>query len=218
MILQDMLLMQHQKLITENGNINVQDLVVTIGRHIRAFELILERNMSLSEYQQIPTTYRPQTQDLEQAEQWLDAAKRAMSIIGTQMVPGPYREKHISRVFSSLNRIRPIVNRLRKQLAQATSGSVSTEDEELFNSELDSLFTDMENAYDSYDDEFDDLDPISDPSIPVGSNNSSLSWEDEERVIRHAKRMARECNDKPAYTRKYVGESVLPKFLQYLQE
>ena len=49
---------------------------------------------------------------LVRANAKLDAAQRALAIVNT-LKPGPFKTKHRSRVFGSLNRIRAEVRRAR---------------------------------------------------------------------------------------------------------
>ncbi len=67
-----------------------------------------------------PATYKPQTDDINKAIDWLLAARRGIGMLSKKdtIISPEDRAKHISRFFSNLNRIRALVDRLSKAHAQ----------------------------------------------------------------------------------------------------
>lgn len=110
-LLQEMLLMSSDE---EAHRYMTQQL----NESIQSVSLLLEL-MNNADNETL-SAYKPHTEDINKAIDWLLAARRGIGLLSKKdtAISPEDKKKHISRFFANINRIRALVNRLSKIHAQ----------------------------------------------------------------------------------------------------
>lgn len=102
------------KLLQEMINLTQQYMLSEAFERMEECERHLMQLMELMNNS--PSAYKPQTDDINKAIDWLLAARRGIGILSKKdtIISPEDKAKHLSRFFANLNRIRALVDRLIK--------------------------------------------------------------------------------------------------------